>query len=285
MKLKRLALSLLCIFALSVNAYAQSTSVSIEQLPIRTLTHVVGHDNGGHAGREPVTDFVKPATTSPGVGNFATWGSGGLITDGGTPGSMAFQNSGAVSITGGSITGITDLAIGDGGTGSSTASGARTNLGLGTAATQNTGTSGATVPLLNGNNQWTGTATFGSAASAVSSFNVAGSSTVRGIANTTALFGAGIASGSVTGANVQLGSINGNSPFIAGSLYGVSDATASDLLFMTNATERMRILAGGNLQMASNQAITFSGTGAGATRSISVPLLPVQTATSRHSPG
>ena len=51
-------------------------------------------------------------------------------------GSMALQNSGSVSVTGGSITGITDLAVADGGTGASSASGARTNLGLGTIATQ-----------------------------------------------------------------------------------------------------------------------------------------------------
>jgi len=54
-------------------------------------------------------------------------------------GTLSTQNSGTVSITGGSITGITDLAVADGGTGSSTAAGALVNLGLtATAAELNT---------------------------------------------------------------------------------------------------------------------------------------------------
>ena len=58
-------------------------------------------------------------------------------------GTIATQASSNVTITGGSISGITDLAVADGGTGSSTASGARTNL---SAVGYTTTTGSAVIP-------------------------------------------------------------------------------------------------------------------------------------------
>ncbi len=55
-------------------------------------------------------------------------------------GSMAVQDSTAVNITGGSISGIAPLPVLSGGTGAGTVSGARSNLGLGTAAIVDTTT-------------------------------------------------------------------------------------------------------------------------------------------------
>ena len=63
-------------------------------------------------------------------GNYSLW-VGYTVAPGGwtlKAGTLAAQNSTAVSITGGTITGITDLAVADGGTGASTAPAARVNL-------------------------------------------------------------------------------------------------------------------------------------------------------------
>ena len=64
-----------------------------------------------------------------GLGDIATQDSNNISISGGTVSGVTFT-TGNATISGGTITGITDLAIGDGGTGASTASGARANLGV-----------------------------------------------------------------------------------------------------------------------------------------------------------
>lgn len=60
-------------------------------------------------------------------------------------GTISTQNSNSVSITGGSISGITDLAISDGGTGASTVENARVNLGSIGVLSTTTGINGLSV--------------------------------------------------------------------------------------------------------------------------------------------
>ncbi|MBM7045456.1 hypothetical protein [Rhizobium lusitanum] len=100
LKLKSLFLGVLAAGVIATGVHAQTVNGAIEQLPIRTLSHVLGHDSGGFVGREPVTDFLKPGTIGPVQGHIATWGaSGNLITDGGALGTAATQNTGTSGAT------------------------------------------------------------------------------------------------------------------------------------------------------------------------------------------
>jgi hypothetical protein len=92
------------------------------------------------------------ALVSAGGSNTPTWS---------TLGTMATQNSTAVAITGGTITGITDLTVADGGTGVSTLSANAVLLGNGTSALQTVAPSTSGNILTSNGTTWTSAAPSG----------------------------------------------------------------------------------------------------------------------------
>jgi hypothetical protein len=130
------------------------------------------------------------ALVSSGGSNTPTWGF--------TLGTMASQSASAVAITGGTITGITDLAVADGGTGASTLLANAVLLGNGTSALQTVAPSTSGNILTSNGTTWTSataptgiTATTGSApyygARAWVNFNGTGTPAIRASGNVTSI--------------------------------------------------------------------------------------------------
>jgi hypothetical protein len=107
------------------------------------------------------------AAASGGTGLSSPGTTGNVLTSNGTAwtsaalptlGTMASQNANNVAITGGSITGITDLAVADGGTGSSSLAANNVLLGNGTSALQVVAPSTSGNVLTSNGTTWTSTA-------------------------------------------------------------------------------------------------------------------------------
>jgi hypothetical protein len=149
-------------------------------------------------------------------------------------GSIATQAANSVSISGGSITGITDLAVADGGTGASSAADARTNLGV--PSLTGSGASGTWGIDITG-----AAASATSATSATTATNLAG-----GAANRIAVQTGSGATGFVT-APTSSGtylSWNGTaltwaSPAGTGDVVGPASATANQIVLFDGTTGKL----------------------------------------------
>lgn len=98
-----------------------------------TYYEVAGAAAAAQAASQPLasglTSIAALTTTTFGRARLTDVDAAAMRTAAGV-GTISTQAAGAVAITGGTITGITDLTVADGGTGASTAANARTNLGV-----------------------------------------------------------------------------------------------------------------------------------------------------------
>jgi hypothetical protein len=194
------------------------------------------------------TDLVSSVAGRTGAITLTTSDIGGL-------GTIATQASSNVSITGGSITGITDLAVADGGTGASTAPNARINLGLviGTDVLAPTGSAASltSFPTLNQN-------TTGSAATLTTGRTIAvtgdlayTSPSFDGSANVTA-------AGTLATVNTNVGSFTNASVTVNGK--GLVTAASSGTAPVTSVTGTSPVASSGGATPAISLSAGYGDT-------------------------
>lgn len=119
---------LTAIAALSTTTYGRALLALADAAALRTTAGLeIGTDVQAYD--SDLAAIAALSTTTFGRALLALADAAALRTAGGL-GTISTQDASSVSVSGGTITGITDLAVADGGTGASTAAGARTNLGL-----------------------------------------------------------------------------------------------------------------------------------------------------------
>ena len=155
------------------------------------------------------------ARTALQLGNIAVMNTSNVAFTGGT--------SAGVDISGGTIVNLgVDLAVADGGTGASTASGARTNLGLGTISTQNANNVSITGGNISGLTTALAVADGGTGANTASGARINLGLGSMSTQNSTSV---SISGGSITGLT-SLGTSNAN--ITGGTITGITDLAVAD---------------------------------------------------------
>jgi hypothetical protein len=183
----------------TVTVWSEGTNFRLQNTHLTSPTITTPSISSPTMTGTPVAPTASPGTNTTQVATTAFVGA--AVTAGlGTLGTIATQNANNVTITGGSITGITDLAVADGGTGASTATNARTNLGLviGTDVLAPNG-NGSSLTSLNASNLASGTVP----ATRSGSLRLTSSQTV---------YSAGTSNGGVVTLSLSSSNFEGNTP-------------------------------------------------------------------------